>query len=201
MVGIAVILDQALEAGLGAFDGAGRAQEAGVVVQGQDQAVHFVHQLLGVGVGAQVADLDRLLHAAQQRVLPGHYHRHQFIADRAGTVVVLDRAADVDAARGDFDRHALDPAREHGDQARQAARLLDAREEDFLFEAVVVELDHFELQVFARAEVREHAGLAHAHAVGQQADGQAFEAVAACEFQRHVQDRCPCLLAFAHEFG
>ena len=47
----------------------------------------------------------------------------QRIAHRAGPVVELDRAADVDAARVDLDRDALDPALEQRPQPRQAARL------------------------------------------------------------------------------
>ena len=67
----------------------------------------------------------------------------QRIAHRAGPVVELDRAADVDAARIDFDRHALHPVVEQRAQARQAARLRTAwREETPLFEAVVVLADH-----------------------------------------------------------
>ena len=87
-------------------------------------------------------------------VLPGLDHGHQLVANRAGPVVVLDRAADVDAAGGDFDADLLDPAGVHGLQARQAARLLHGRVEHFLLEAVVVQLDHFDLQprFFARRE-------------------------------------------------
>nr|GFD56424.1 hypothetical protein [Tanacetum cinerariifolium] len=90
-----------------------------------------------------------------------------------------DGAADVDAAGSDLDRHALEPAIEHRFQARQAACFLDTGEKDFLLEAAVIELEHFDLQVFARTEVGKDARLAHAHAVCEQADGQALETITA----------------------
>jgi hypothetical protein len=57
------------------------------------------------------------------------------------------------------------------------------------------------LQVFARTEVREHAGLAHVHFVREQADRQAFEPVPAGEVECDVKNGGPCELALAHEFG
>jgi hypothetical protein len=70
LVGIAVILDQAREAAVRAVDGAGNAQEAGIVVHRQHQAVHLVDQLLGSVSGLQVAAVDGLLGAAHQGALP-----------------------------------------------------------------------------------------------------------------------------------
>jgi hypothetical protein len=65
----------------------------------------------------------------------------------------------------------------------------------------VVQFQHFDLQVFARTEVGEHARFAHVHAVGQQADREALEAVAAGEFERDVENRCARHLALAHDHG
>jgi hypothetical protein len=64
---------------------------------------------------------------------------------------------------------------EQGAQARQAAGLLHGRLEHVAFEAGVVFAHHRHLQFVARAKVGKHARLAHAHDVGQRADGQAFE--------------------------
>ena len=48
--------------------------------------------------------------------------------------------------------------------------------------------------------MREHAGFAHIHFVCQQTDGQAFQAIAAGQRQRDVEDRGPGQLALAHGF-
>ena len=169
-------------------------------MQGQDQAIHLVHQLLGVRVRFQVARGDRLLDTAQQRALPGPHHGHQGLADGTGTVVILDGAADVDAAGSDFHADPLDPARKHRLQALDTAWFFHAGEKDFLLETIVVKLQHFHLQVFARAKVGKHARLAHVHFVRKQPNGQAFQAVAAGQVQRHVEDGCTGQFALAHEF-
>ena len=67
LVGVAVICDEAREAAVGAVDGAREAQEARIVVHRQHEAVHLVHELLGIGARLQVAAFDRLLRAAQSR--------------------------------------------------------------------------------------------------------------------------------------
>ena len=146
----------------------------------------------------EVADGDRLARRTQQRLLPGDDHRQQLVADRAGPVVVFDRAADVHAPAVDLARVARHPARIHRGQAWQAAGLLQARQEHLVLEAAVVVLDDRDLQVLARAEVREHAALRHLHAVGDQADRQPLEPVAAREIERGIEDRGTGLFAFAH---
>ena len=114
--------EQPLEGSAGALLGAGVAQEARVVVKRKDEAVDLEQQLAGVGVGAQVAFVDGGADGALERVLPGLHHRHERVAHRAGAVVELDRAADVDAAGVDLDRDAAHPAVEQRAQPRQAAR-------------------------------------------------------------------------------
>src|SRR5258706_7205591 len=53
-----VVRQRAVEGGAGPLHRAGVAQEAGVVVQRQDQAVHLEHHLQRVGVRVQVALVD-----------------------------------------------------------------------------------------------------------------------------------------------
>ena len=171
------------------------------MVQGQDQAIHFIDHLADLDVGSQMAGVHGLLDAALQRIAPGLDHGHQVIADGTGTVVVFDRAADVDATQRDFHRDLLDPAREHPFQARQAAWFLDGGIEHILLEAVVIQPHDLDLQVLAGAEVGEDAGLAHLHLFGQQADGQPFQAVTAGQFQRHIQDGGTGLLTLAQILG
>ncbi len=169
-------------------------------MQTQDQAVHFIDQLLGVGICTQMTGFDCLQGAAVQGFLPGAHHGDQLFADFTGTIVVLDRAADIDATGGDFNRHLPDPAPKHGFQAWQAACFLDTRIKYFLFELAVVQLHHFDLQVFTRTEMGKHAGLAHVHFFGQQADRQTFKAVAARQRDGDVENRCARQFAFTHEF-
>ena len=59
--------------------------------------------------------------------------------------------------------------------------------------------DHSNLQILARAEMREHAAFAHLHAVSQQTNGQALQAIAACQVERGVEDGRPSLFTFAHK--
>ena len=143
--------------GTGAVQRAGGAQEAGVVVQREDQAVHLEQHLQRVGVGLQVAGLDRQADGAHQCRLPVAHHACQRVAHRAGPVVELDRAADVDAARVDFDRGALHPVVKQRPQARQAARLAHGGVEHLVLEARVVFTDDRDLQFLARAKMGEHA--------------------------------------------
>jgi len=79
---IAVDLQQALKALLGPVDTAGAFDEPGIVMQCQDQSIHFIDDLLRIDVGAQVAQFGRLAHAAVQRVLPGHDHPDRRIRQR-----------------------------------------------------------------------------------------------------------------------
>jgi hypothetical protein len=65
--------------------------------------------------------------------------------------------------------------------------------EDFVGEPLVVLAHHRDLQFLARAEVGEHARLAHVHQLGQRADRQAFEPVVRRQAERHVEDRGPRL--------
>ena len=96
---------------------------------------------------------------------------------------------------------ALDPARVHRRQSCNAACFLHTGEKHFLLEAVVIQLEHFHLQVFARTEMREHARLTHVHLVGEKTDGQAFQTFAAGKVKCDVKDGGPGELALAHEFG
>ena len=123
------------------------------------------------------------------------HHRRQRVAHRAGPVVELDRAADVDAARVDLHRDAPHPALEQRAQPRQAARLVHGGEEHLFLEARVVLADHGDLQFLARAEVREDARLAHLRHLGQRADRQALQPHVRGQAERRVQDGGARLLA------
>ena len=85
--------------------------------------------------------------------------------------------------------------REQRAQARQAARLLHGRVEDLFLETRVVFADHGDLQFLARAEMGEHARLAHLGDFGQGADGQAFQADLRGQAQRRIDDGGLGLLA------
>ena len=132
--------------------------------------------LLFMDVGAQVAFFLAGGQCALHGRVPCVDRTGQRVAHRAGAVVKLHRTADVDAPRVDLDRSALHPVGKHGPQPRQATRLAHRRVEHFLFKACVVLADHRNLQFLARAEVGEHAGLAHAGDLGQCANAQTFQA-------------------------
>jgi hypothetical protein len=189
------------ETRVGAVHGARRLQETGFVMQRQDQAVDFKGHLVLVGVGAQVAGLLGLHHGAVHGRQPGAHRARERIAHRARPVVEFHGAADVEAARIDFERGALHPVVEQRRQARQAARLLQRREEDLFFKAHVVFADDRDLQLLARAEMGEHAGLAHAHDLGQRAYAQAFQPDLRGQAQGRIHDGRLGLLAFLLAFG
>ena len=169
-----------------------------VVVKRKNEAVDLEQQLTGVSVDAQVALVDGGTDRALERVLPGLHHGHEGVAHRAGTVVELDRAADIDAAGVDLDRDSAHPALEQGAQPRQAARRAHRGPEHLVLELRVVLADDRDLQLLARAEVGEHARLAHAGHLGQGADRQSLEADMRGERERRVENGGACLAAF-HE--
>ena len=102
------------KAGVGAVQGTGRFKKAGFVIQAKDEAMNLEGHLLLVGIGAQVAGLLGLHQRAVHRGQPGSYRARQRVAHRTGPVVKLNRAADVEAARIDFNRGAHHPVLKHG---------------------------------------------------------------------------------------
>ena len=139
----------------------------------------------------------RLPDRLDQFALPAGDDRDHRVAQRAGNVVVLDRASDHDAAACHLARQKCNPALQDRFEPRQSARLCDRRPQHFVDEPLHVRFQHCELQLFARAEVREHAALAHLHRIGQRADRQAFEPLAARRQKRSLDDRRARHLALA----
>ena len=76
------LLQQAVDRAARPRQRLGAAHQARIVMQHQDDAVDAEHQVVDVGVGAQVALLDRLADGAADLALPALDHRHQFVADR-----------------------------------------------------------------------------------------------------------------------
>jgi hypothetical protein len=144
-------------------------------VQREDQAVDLERDLALVGIGVEVALLLRLHDRAQHGGLPDRDRLHQRVAHRARAVVEFGSAADVDAAGVDLDRDALEPAVEQRAQPRQPARHRHRRLEHLFGKFGVVLAHHRDLQLLARAEVGEHARLAHLGDLGHGADRQALE--------------------------
>ena len=143
-----------------------------------------------------MAFVDRGADGALERGLPGLHHRHERVAHRPGPVVELDRAADVDAAGVDLDRDAPQPALEQRAQARQPARRSAAPGGRPRPRTRVVLAHDRDLQLLARAEMGEHARLAHARHLGQPADRQALEADLRGERQRRIENGGARLLPF-----
>ena len=73
--------------------------------------------------------------------------------------------------------------------------MLERRVEDLLLEAVEIFAHHRDLQLLARTEMREHAGLAHVHDLGHRADAQPFETDLAGQAQGGIDDGGLGLLA------
>jgi hypothetical protein len=86
-------------------------------------------------------------------------------------------------------------------QARQAARLAHGRVEHLLLEARVVLADHRDLQFLARAEVGEHAGLAHPVTSASAPMLKPFQPDLRGQAQRRVDDGGLGLLALVQHLG
>ena len=59
------------------------------MMQDQDDAIEIEDQIARIGVGTQLAGLDRLLDGAHQFALPRQNHADQFIPHRTRPIVVF----------------------------------------------------------------------------------------------------------------
>lgn len=180
---------------MGPFDRTGQLQKARIVVQGQYDGIHLEHELFRVPL--QVPLLHRLAPSSQQGLAPGVNGMGQFVTDWPGTIVILGCATDVNAPLIDFHGHSPQPVLKQRTQTRQAARQRQHGREALGLEATVILLDHSNLNILARAEMREHPALAHASAFGQHTDGQALQPLARCQIQGNIENGGAGLLTLA----
>ena len=165
--------------------------------QGHGQAVDLAHELGGVGVGAQLAGLDRLQHGAAQGGTPAHDLVEQQLAQLALAVVEFEGAGDVDATGVDLDvAHAHDPPPDDLLEPGQPLGLLHRRHEHVGDEAPAVLLDHRLLQRLARADAREHAALGQLEPVGHALQGDGLQPLGRREVDRGADDGGAGQLAF-----
>jgi len=157
-------------------------------MQTQNQAVNLEGDLPLVGVGSQMLFLPGQHDGAVERAEPGLHRSGQRVAHRSRSVVKLDRTADEDAARLQFERHPLHPVGKQGAQTGQTARLGQGGLENLFFKAPVILAYHRDLQLLARAEVRKHTRLAHVHHLGQSANGQPLEPNLRSQCQSRIHD-------------
>ncbi len=136
-----------------------------------------------VEIGAQLALVDRLARDPRDAVEPGLLLLDEVVAQLAGPVVELDRRAEQRAAAvallfgGPFEPRVEQP-RKRARPVGFAQRGHDHARAEIIDHA----LEHGVLQRLFRAEVAEQAALREARALGEPADGEAFEAV-------HARDR------------
>jgi hypothetical protein len=178
----------------------GIAEQSAVVVAGEHDAEHLEGDLLGIGLRLQMPLLDGEPHGFSAQGGAATLVGDHCIADCAGPVVVFVGRRDHDAAPGQPGGNGpVEPALEQRSQPRQAALDLQHRHEHQLAVASRGMLEHCELHLLARAEMREQARLRHAGRFGQAADRQALQAEAAGDLERLVEDRGARLLAFGRE--
>src|SRR5690348_1381866 len=178
---------QALEGRAGALASFVEPEQPGVVVQAEHQGIDLEGELGDVGVAAQVAQFHRLRDRLLQFVAPAGLLPHHAVVQRAVAAVVLAHGRQQHAAALVL-AAPLEPVRHDRAQPRQAARLLQRGQQHPGHEALAAGVEHGQLQVFARAEVGEHAALGHAHVAGQAADRQAFQPVATGQRVGVVED-------------
>src|SRR3546814_20781866 len=80
---------QALESRRGVTAGRVESEQSGVVVQAEHQGVNLEGELVGVGVGAQVTQLDRLRDGLLQFDAPTGLLLHHAVVQGAGAAVVF----------------------------------------------------------------------------------------------------------------
>src|SRR5690606_2121702 len=149
----------------------------------------------------ELTGLDRLPDRPRQLALPAANGGHELLADCAGAVVVLGGAGNPDAAARGLDRRAIEPAREDRLESRKAAGGGKRWHQHVGHEAALVLLEHGELQIVARTEVREDAALRHLQALGQRADRQSLEPLPGGKLERGIDDRGAGLLSLSHSDG
>ena len=164
-------------------------------MQHQNQAMYFEQKLVFIGVGPQVAAFAALHDGAPHGRMPCLHRLGQGIAHGTAAIVELNGAADVDATRIKLDCGTLHPVIEQGTQPGHAARLVEAGKENLLLETSMVFMHHGDLQLLARAEMGEHARLAHAGELGDRTDGQAFQPHVRGQVQGRLDDGILGLLA------
>jgi len=172
----------------GPINGSGPAKKFGIVVQGQDEAMHFKQQLLSVLGRGEMALLNGLCNRAFQSGLPVSHHGLQRVTDCPGTVVKLHGTADVDATLFTLQRHPSHPAFEHAPQARQPPGLLQGRLKDLCAKTAVVLADHADLELLARSKMSKDTRLAHVHAVGHHPNGQTLQPFLRGQLQRGIKN-------------
>ena len=181
----------------GTLHAVARAQQPGILMQHQHQAVHLEHHLVRIGARVQVALGLRHPDRAQQLGLPALDDRHQRIMQGSRAVVVFAGPADQDAAGLDFLGQQREPVLQQRSQPRQAARAGDRRAQHDVDETGRVLLQHRELKLLARAEVGEHAALAHVQPLGQRPDRQSLQTLAAGDRERLLDNGGARALALA----
>src|SRR5688572_14035412 len=143
--------EQDLERASRTMFGSGIAKEARVMVTGEHDAVEILRELRRIGVGSDMAFVDRLAERRGDRLEPPSLELDQAVADRTGTVIELPRGGDEDAAAGKSIVPAQ-PAIEEGMEARNSARLGQRGSDDQLDEAVGAVLQHLDLEHFLGLE-------------------------------------------------
>ena len=136
---------------------------------------------LRIAVGFEFASVDRHLHGAGKFAPQARLVFDDAIANGTGTVVVFHGRTDHRAA---LVAHPDHPVPHDRAQARQSALLAHCRHEDVVGKPLRGRIEHSQLQIFARSEVRENAALRHADRLRNVADGQAFETVGKRDGQR-----------------
>src|SRR5262245_21008434 len=173
------------------------AEQATVMVADQRDPEALEHELLDIGVAAEMAFFDRAADCPPERLHPFALERADAIADRPGLIVELDGGAEHDAAPGKLRRLGpVEPVGERRAQPRHPARLRQGGDEHRLAELLAPALEHRELQLLARAEMREQARLRHPGRRGERADREALEPELARDPHGLVEDRGARLLAF-----
>src|SRR5207249_1526234 len=173
-------------------------QTRGLAVRERD-AVQVVGELLAVEVRIEVAFLDRGARGVRQRLEPVALALDDEVAGRAGPVVELGRGGHEGTAPGQAGRGLpLHPALEERADAPLAPRGSERRLDDLVDEASRGHLQHLNLKILLRLEVREEPALRQLEVVGEPADRQPLEADFRGQAERVHQDGLAGLLALPH---
>jgi hypothetical protein len=145
-------------------------------VDGGPERVELERELLRIGLGVELAALDRCARVVAEQSSPARQLGGDGVAHRTGTAVHLDRRVGKEAAaRERAALHIVEPAVEHRLQPRDAGLVALLRVAyDTVDEDRGGRTNGRDLQLLLGAEVREQAALAHLELGREPADREAL---------------------------
>lgn len=174
------------------------AEEPGIVMQAKHQRKELKRNLVGVGVLAQLALVDGVLHAAGEVLAPTQVAGRHRVSQRARSIVILAGSGNEEAGAPGLLMQAEPVVRDRS-QPGETAGLGQGGLQNMFDKAHAGEFQHRKLQVLTAAEVRKHPALGHTELLGELTQRQPLQAYLSGLLERRFQDRFARLLTLVHK--